>query len=67
MAIEVYPVPARETPASSAVRESASVDERWAAWLAKGAAHDRVARRSMVIAAPIVIVVALILYALLAR
>jgi hypothetical protein len=44
-----------------------SVDERWAAWQAKGAAHDGVIRRRMAIAAPIVIIVALILYALLAR
>jgi len=48
------------------VGEPLSVDERWAAWLAKGAAYDRVIRRRLAIAAPIVIVVALILYALLA-
>jgi hypothetical protein len=67
MAIAVFPVPAREPSASSAVHEALSVEERWAAWQAKGAAHDGIIRRRMAIAAPIVIIVALILYALLAR
>jgi len=67
MAIDVLSVPGREPSAASAVHEPLSVDERWAAWLAKGAAHDRVIRRRLAIAAPLVIVVALILYALLAR
>src|ERR1051325_8919396 len=31
----------------------ATFDERWAAWQAKGAAHDRAVRRKMTIAAPI--------------
>jgi small-conductance mechanosensitive channel len=44
---------------------SSSFDERWEAWQAKGAAHDRAVRRKLAIAAPIVaIVVAAILYAL---
>jgi len=47
--------------------EASSVDERWAAWRAKGAAHDRAIRRKMAIAAPILIVVAVVLYALLGR
>ena len=44
----------------------ASSDERWAAWHAKGAAHDRAFRRKLAVAAPIVIVVlAAIVFALL--
>jgi hypothetical protein len=42
-------------------------DERWAAWEAKGAAHDRAVRRKMAIAAPILIVAAVVIYALLGR
>lgn len=41
--------------------------ERWATWQAKGAAHDRAVRRKMTIAAPIAIIVAVIIYALLGR
>jgi hypothetical protein len=45
--------------------EAASFDDRWAAWQAKGAAHDRVVRRKMAIAAPILVVVAAaVIYAL---
>jgi hypothetical protein len=48
--------------------EAASFDERWAAWQEKGAAHDRAVRQKMGIAAPILIVVAaVIIYALLGR
>ena len=55
-------------PTSTTVREAASFDERWAAWQAKGATHDRAVRRKMAIAAPIVIVIAaVIIYALLGR
>ena len=51
-----------------AVPEAASFDERWAAWQAKGAAHDRAVRRRIAIAAPILlIVVAVVMYALLGR
>jgi hypothetical protein len=56
------------TPTSTPVTDSATFDERWAAWQAKGAAHDRAVRRKMAIAAPILlVVVAVILYALLGR
>jgi hypothetical protein len=56
------------TPTSPPVTDSATFDERWAAWQAKGAAHDRAARRKMAIAAPILlVVVAVVLYALLGR
>ena len=47
---------------------SLSVDERWDAWQAKGAAHDRAVRRKLAIAAPFVaIVAAAIVYALVIR
>jgi hypothetical protein len=47
---------------------SLSVDERWDAWQAKGAAHDRAVRRRLAIAAPFVaIVAAAIVYALVIR
>jgi len=44
-----------------------SVDERWAAWRAKGAAHDRAVRRKLTIAAPLLIIVAVVFYALIGR
>jgi hypothetical protein len=41
-------------------------EERWAAWEAKGAAHDRALRRKLALSAPIaIIVVAIIVFALL--
>ena len=53
---------------STAVLEAASVDERWAAWQARGAAHDRAFRRKISVAAPILIVVAaVVMYVLLGR
>jgi small-conductance mechanosensitive channel len=68
MALQVPQVAAAAATASTPVRESASSDERWAAWQAKGAAHDRAVRRKMALAAPILIVViAVIVYALLGR
>jgi small-conductance mechanosensitive channel len=48
--------------------EASSFDDRWVAWQAKGAAHERAVRRKMAIAAPILIVVAaVVIYALLGR
>lgn len=41
-------------------------DARWAAWLARGAAHDRAVRRRVLIAAP-AIVAAVVLFAWLAH
>ena len=68
MAIEVPTVAASpQTAISTAIPEAASFDEQWAAWQVKGAAHDRVVRRKMAVAAPILIVVALVIYALLGR
>jgi hypothetical protein len=55
-------------PTPTPVTDSATFDERWAAWQAKGAAHERAVRRRMAIAAPILlVVVAIVLYALLGR
>jgi hypothetical protein len=69
MAIDVLTVAAPpQAPMSTAVPEPASFDERWAAWQAKGAAHDRAFRRKSAVAAPILIVVAaLVMYAVLGR
>ena len=69
MAITVSTVVAPPgTPRSTPITESATFDERWAAWLAKGAAHDRAVRRKMAIAAPVLLViVAVVMYALLGR
>jgi small-conductance mechanosensitive channel len=64
------PTAAAASPAvvSATKPEAASFDERWAAWQAKGAAHERAVRRKMAIAAPILIVVAaVVIYALLGR
>jgi len=48
--------------------ESRAFDERWAAWQAKNAAHDRAIRRKVAFAAPILILVAAVVtYALLGR
>ncbi len=53
---------------SAVVPESPSVEERWAAWQAKGAAHDRAVRAKMAVAAPLLLViVAVVMYALLGR
>ena len=51
------PVAALQTSLPTTVRaeEATSFDERWAAWRAKGAAHDRAVRRKLAIAAPILI------------
>jgi hypothetical protein len=68
MAVESTGVAPPETPTVRGVTASAQFDERWAAWQAKGAAHDRAVRRKMAIAAPILIVIAaVVLYALLGQ
>jgi hypothetical protein len=56
-------------PDTTAVSDpSPDSDARWAAWQAKGAAHDRAVRRKLTVFMPIVIIVAAALvYALLAR
>ena len=69
MAITVSTVVAPPgTATSTPVTDSATFDERWAAWQAKGAAHDRAVLRRMAIAAPmLLVVVAVVIYALLGR
>ena len=68
MALQLSHVAAPESTTATARSESARADERWAAWQAKGAAHDRAVRRKMVLAAPIAIaVIAVIVYALAGR
>ena len=43
-------------------------DERWEAWQAKGAAHDRAVRRKLAIVGPVVAAIAaFVLYALVIR
>jgi hypothetical protein len=46
---------------------SSTADERWHAWQAKGAAHDRAVRRRLAIVVPIVLLAAALLYALVVR
>ena len=55
-------------PTYPPVTESTTFDERWAAWQARGAAHERAVRRKMAIAAPILLLVAaVVMYAFLGR
>jgi hypothetical protein len=56
MAVEFPPIAAPEVP------ESASFEERWAAWQAKGAAHDRAVRRKLAMSVPALIVVAAVIF-----
>jgi hypothetical protein len=69
MAIDVPPVtaPPQASPFTTGP-ESPDVDQRWAAWQAKGAAQDRAFRRKIRVVGPVLIVVAAaIIYALLGR
>ncbi len=68
MTLSVLPIAAPDVSTSTTAREPAPADDRWAAWQAKGAAHDRAVRRKMAVAAPILMIVAaVIVYALLGR
>lgn len=69
MAIDVPIVAARPQAAVfTAVPEVSSFDERWAAWQAKGVAHDQAFRRKMAVVGPILVAVAaLVIYALVGR
>jgi hypothetical protein len=67
MSIDVAPIAAPLAPISTTTPEQASFDERWAAWQAKGAAHHRAVRRRMAVAAPILVVIAAVVCALLGR
>ena len=64
-------VPRLVTPpqptSSKAAAESADLDQRWAAWRAKGAAHDRLVRRRIAIGVPVLIILAGIVFGLLGR
>ena len=69
MAVSI-PVPTQDISTQPAVVPEAvttSVDERWAAWLARGAAHDREVLWNIAIAAPVLAVVVAVLYVLLIR
>ena len=68
MAHQLPHVAAAEATASAPLPESASFDERWAAWQTKGAAHNRAMRRKWALAAPIAtVVIAVIVYVLVGR
>jgi hypothetical protein len=68
MALERPPVAAPQLATPAPAHESGtSFDERWAAWQAKGAAHDRAFRRKMAVAAPIVIIVVAVIVSALLR
>jgi hypothetical protein len=68
MTVAVPSIAAPEAPTPTTAREPASFDERWAVGEAKGTARDRALRRGMAVAAPILIVLAaIIVYALLGR
>jgi hypothetical protein len=56
------------TTTSTVGGQSPGFDERWAAWQAKGVAHDRAVRRKMAFAALVLpLVVAVVMYALFGR
>jgi hypothetical protein len=68
MSLQVSQVVAPQVRADTPLPQALSSDERWAAWQAKGVAHERAVRRKLAFAAPIVIlVVAVIVYALVGR
>jgi hypothetical protein len=73
MPVETLPVDVVPATTQDALGETTAplatptFEERWAAWQARGAAHDRAVRRKLAIAAPILAVAAVILYALLVR
>ena len=65
MSLHVAQVVAPEVPL---VPQSSSSEERWAAWQARGVAHERAVRRKLAFAAPFVLlVVAVIVYAWVGR
>jgi hypothetical protein len=52
------------TDTSRAVAESPGFDERWAAWQARGAAHEGAVRRRIAFAVPMLLLVAVVMYTL---
>lgn len=70
MSVTASPVVAQNSPTHPAeLREgdTRGFEERWAAWHARGAAHDRGVRGRMMVALPILAIVAAVLYVLLVR
>ena len=69
MAVDSSRIPAVSADPGSRIAGSAgesTFEERWAAWQARGAAHDRAVRRRIAIVAPVIALVAIILYGFLA-
>ena len=60
MAIDVQPAGA-PLPLPPHTPPSTSDDEHWAAWYAKGAAHDRIVRRRLAVALPLLAVIGVVL------
>ena len=68
MAIDVPIVPAAPpAPTFTTAAETAEFDPRWAPWHAIAAARDRAFRRKMAVVVPMIIVAAVITYALVGR
>jgi len=68
MSVPAIPVSSEDFSRRAAVIPAADTsrfEERWAAWLARGAAHDRAVRRRMMFALPILTMAAAVLYVLL--
>jgi len=67
MATDAAPAAAPRGAATlTTAHEPASFEERWAAWEARGTAHDRAVRRRFVVAAPILLVLAAVLMYIIA-
>jgi hypothetical protein len=60
-------VPPSVASASAAIDERAAFNERWAAWQSRGVAHDRTTNRRMAIAAPVLLMIAAIVYMVVGR
>jgi len=69
MPVTGLPVPTQDlsTRVAEIAEARRSFEERWTAWIARGAAHDRAVRRRMMVAAPTLAVVAVVSYVLLLR
>jgi hypothetical protein len=64
--VELSAVSAQQTT-PAAGEPPPTFDQRWAAWEAKGAAHDRALRRKLAIAAPILLLIAVVVLYLLLK
>jgi hypothetical protein len=69
MFTEVPPITGPPSVATTAipVGDSPGFAERWAAWEARGVAHDVAFRRKMAFAAPMLLIAAVVLFALFGR